>query len=148
MKTIEQAVGLVEEITRRKLEEAAYFSIGEARRELGIRELIYYIKGDLRMYVIASDTQVADIWDYIRSDEHRLDFILETHAELMLRLENPDSLYGEIAAAYGIHVKQGVMDADTHDRLPDSKTIQELLSHNQWLVLFYVLALTRLAMGE
>ncbi len=111
-------------------------------------EFLLYLKMDMRLYVVSTQTHIEDIWSTVRDDEVILDFVMASTSELRLAfeevVEHPNNNWGTlvsaIAAAYGkVSNQPGAMDEDTHQRLPDSDSLCQGLKENPWLVTLYLL---------
>ena len=138
---IESARTLLEEILNRKLEEAKLLSISEDPLIDTLRELLVYLKVDIRLYAISTEAQLSQLWDYFRQSEARLDFLLEVTAEWYFRLGGPvfDQIVKALGSAYGHQSALGVLDEDTYHRLPQSAKLTTLLADNHWFVTLHFL---------
>lgn len=111
-------------------------------------EFLLYLKMDMRLYVVSTQTHIEDIWSTIRDDEAILDFVMASTSELRLAfeevIEHPSNnwsiLINAIANAYGTTGNRpGAMDEDTYQRLPERDSLHQGLRENPWLVTLYLL---------
>jgi len=115
-------------------------TINRARLDAIIATLLF-IKLDMRLYAVSTPTQLKDLWDTFRVTEEKIDFILETTTEFMLRIGISDfTELGEcIINAYGHYNRNGVMDEDTFYRLPILVTLKKMIEDNPWFITLYML---------
>lgn len=154
---VEDFLSLADEIIKRKLNElsAIYRFTGKEDGYRAVNELYLSVKFDRRMYAIATLGQIEDMWDYIRADTARLDFIMELTSELKFRggdiirsrVGGNDKkpglghLIDFIANAYGDAAPGDYsgMDPDTAKRLPERDVLVKILQSNEWLVSLYLI---------
>lgn len=112
-----------------------------------IQELFFYAKFDIRFYALASSGQMEEIWDYVRGDEHKLDFVMGLRSELFTRLTDAGNdkavnLVGLLTLGHSlsqtVDYRESVIDTDTLERLPESDWLKKTLQANDWLVVLYL----------
>lgn len=148
--SIEPIRELAHEILERKINEAKIKGILiQSKNYSSIQELILYLKYDVRFYVLSSDIQIGELWDYVRSDEAKLDFVMEYYTELVFRLKDVDYHYLEtqLIKSYTQYTLKGEMDEDTYHRLPSRKELEQWIKANPWLIVLYLIALLPMSEG-
>lgn len=116
-------------------------------------------KHNLRYHAIATDADIAIIWDGIRSDEIITDFVMGGVSEVRLRVCGFDDIGdrktmeqrwqnivdGMAVSLGGIRDAEfSHMDMDYRQRGYNTKQWTDLFQKNPWLVFMYLLELTNL----
>jgi hypothetical protein len=139
---IEAARTCLSDILYRKLEEAHVFALASTVRLEAIKEILLYLKLDVRLYAIMDAPQVETLWEHFRDNESRLDILMELTTEWLLRLgvSQFEALLEALSVSYSYQSKPGVMDSDTFHRLPTPIKLQSLFKENPWLATLYILS--------
>lgn len=135
-------------IARRRFQEAQMMEgleVGSGVKK-SLQTLFFYVKFDLRIYALSTESQINDVWTFIRNDENMLDFVMGVRGELFSSIpvnvkEFIPHLIGDSygqARHMGYAVKR-VMDSDTHNRLPTDQWYQEVLYQNDWLIVIFLI---------
>lgn len=135
-------------IARRRFQEAQMMESLEVGNGIkkSLQTLFFYVKFDLRIYALSTESQISDVWTTIRRDENMLDFVMGVRGELLSSIPDSDKEYIPrlIGDSYGQTRHKGydvkrVMDDDTHNRLPTDQWYREVLEHNDWLIVIFLI---------
>lgn len=143
---------LFENVLRRRVE--------EQRLRAGIMEdyspmtsaqsLLFSAKFDVRFYALSARQHFSDLWETVREDEEQLDFLMGLRSEIFARLGEKQwvEIGALVAQAIARHLtgRQSVIDEDTANRLPEYHWLNDAVNDNDWVVVLYLIHITRLPM--
>ena len=107
-----------------------------------IREIFFRIKYDTRLYLLSAEPLIRDMWEYIREDENKLDFIMGVKVDLLSRLgaEEVSNVAARVAnAVAGDNNHNDDIDSDTYERLPAAEWLSGMLKNNTWLLILFLI---------
>lgn len=111
------------------------------KKKNAILDLLYFIKLDIKPYAISAPEQTKEIWDYIRVDEDKTDFVMRCLSELFLTLGRVSfsELIEDVVLANSTSSDNSSIDDETLDRLPITSELSDLIGDNTWIIVIYII---------
>lgn len=137
-----QILQIFEDILIRRYNEILEYDTSEDKIDVKSFALfIFTCKKQYRMYAINHESQILEIWEFIRGNKHNFDTVMETMVELRLRIgDSYIFLKDQIKDSYGQFTSNGsIIDEETLERLPTMEKLKTFLDNNNWLVFFYLI---------
>lgn len=109
--------------------------------KLKIVELLFFLQSDIRLNQLASATQIQELWESLREEEVKVDFVHGASQELrfMLGQAGWSAMVTRLADAYSVNYEAAIepetpIGDDMLERMASAAFLQEQLSLYPWLV--------------
>jgi hypothetical protein len=137
MTKIDELIEVYQSVIQRRLNNI------DGSPNLDLHTYVLSLQEGTRVVHLLNKGSAMEAWGFARRNETILKFLLETTAEVKMRMMLTqgtwDTLMRTIGEAYGRDMSGGirdesVMDADFKKKLSTPESIAQLLSHNPWLL--------------
>jgi len=130
---------LIEKINKIIIQYLGQYNLIEINNEskISIYQWLLEFKTSRRIYAILTESQLIEIYEEIRKDEKKFDFLMQL--TIFLRLNLGNELYNqwvdEILFSYNLWEYKGLIDEETYERMPKLNNLKTLIQYPWYITL-------------
>jgi hypothetical protein len=117
-----------------------YEAMLDDKQKLQVVEFLFFVQNDVRLNQVASDTQVAALWEHIRDEEVLTDFLFLVTQDLAFHVDDEQwaDIVERLSRAYSIVYEASIeIDApigdETLERMSSKENLKKFISLYPWL---------------